>query len=322
MKYGIRSVATLLALFATTTQAQYVLEDESEVAALDIFQECDVCPEMIVLPLGDFLMGGPIGDSINGLVMLDGKLTMVEVGHPAIGSDERPLHRVVIDIPIAMSKNEVTRDQWMACVDDGGCDGYVPRDTVLSINKARERVETILQGSHPVIDVSYLDAQAYVAWLNEKVGVDAYRLPTEAEWEYAARSGTQTRFAQGDELTSDQANFLGSGTEQLTGVARPDLLSRRVPVPVDDLDATNDWGLRHMSGNVIEQTRSCYTSEYAGWSTSSEWLRQSIVDRCKRVFRGGGYSTAMDFTRVASRGSGDEDYRSAASGFRIVRQMN
>lgn len=322
MKYSIHSVATLLTLLATTTQAQYVLKDESEVAALDMFQECDVCPEMIVLPLGDFLMGGPIGDSINGLVMLDGKLTMVEAGHPAIGSDERPLHRVVIDIPIAMGRNEVTHDQWMACVDDGGCDGYVPSDTVLSINKARERVETTVRGSHPVINVSYLDAQAYVAWLNEKVGVDAYRLPTEAEWEYAARSGTQTRFAQGDELTSDQANFLGSGTEQLTGVARPDLLSRRVPVPVDDLDAANDWGLRHMSGNVIEQTRSCYTSEYAGWSTSSEWLRQSMVGSCKRVFRGGGYSTAMDFTRVASRGSGNENYRSTASGFRIVRKMN
>ncbi|WP_269434811.1 formylglycine-generating enzyme family protein [Cochlodiniinecator piscidefendens] len=276
---------------------------------------------MIVLPQGDFTMGGPIGDSINGLVILDGKLAMVEVGHPAIGADERPLHRVEVDIPIAMGRNEVTHDQWMACVDDGGCNGYVPGDTVLYINEARERVETIVRGSHPVIDVSYLDAQAYVAWLNEKLGVDVYRLPTEAEWEYAARSGTQTRFAQGDALTSDQANFLGSGTEQLTGVARPDLLSRRVPVPVDDLDAANGWGLRHMSGNVIEQTRSCYTSEYAGWSTTSEWLRQSMVDSCKRVSRGGGYSTAMDFTRVASRGAGEEDYRSTYSGFRIVRQM-
>ena len=129
-----------------------------------------------------------------------------------------------------MGRNEVTHDQWMTCVDDGGCNGYVPGDTVLSINKARERVETVVRGSHPVIDVSYLDVQAYVAWLNEKVGLDAYRLPTEAEWEYAARSGTQTRFAQGDELTSDQANFLGSGTEQLAGVAHPDLLSRRVSV--------------------------------------------------------------------------------------------
>lgn len=322
LKYLCRSITLSFVSFTLPVHAQYVLKDNKEVTALDVFRECNVCPEMIVLPLGDFLMGGPIGDSINGLVMLDGKLTMVEVGHPAIGADERPLHRVEIDMPIAMGRNEVTHDQWMACVDDGGCGGHIPRDTVLWINEARERVETTVRGSHPVIDVSYLDAQAYVAWLNEKVGVDAYRLPTEAEWEYAARSGTQTRFAQGDELTSEQANFLGSGTEQLTGVARPDLLSRRVPVPVDELDSANDWGLRHMSGNVIEQTRSCYTNEYAGWSTSSEWLHQSTIDSCERVFRGGGYNTAMDFTRVASRGSGDEAYRSRYSGFRIVRQMN
>jgi formylglycine-generating enzyme required for sulfatase activity len=62
---------------------------------------------MIVLPLGSFTMGGPIGDSINGLVVLDGKLRMVEVGHPAIGADERPLHEVEIDIPIAMGRNEI-----------------------------------------------------------------------------------------------------------------------------------------------------------------------------------------------------------------------
>ncbi|MFK7878012.1 MAG: formylglycine-generating enzyme family protein [Paracoccaceae bacterium] len=299
-----------------------MLEDETEVAPLDIFQECDVCPEMIVLPLGDFMMGGPLGDSINGLVMLDGKLAMVEVGHPAIGADERPLHRVEIDIPIAVGRNEITYDQWMACVHDGGCGGHVPQNIVLSVNEARERVETTVHGNHPVIDVSYFDALAYVAWLNDRVGIDSYRLPTEVEWEYAARAGTQTRFAQGDELTSDQANFLGSGTEKLSGVARPDLLSRRVPVPVDELDAANDWGLRHMSGNVIERTQSCYTEQYAGWSTSSEWLRQSLVNSCKRVSRGGGFHTAMDFTRVASRGSAREAYRSRYSGFRILRQMN
>jgi formylglycine-generating enzyme required for sulfatase activity len=229
---------------------------------------------------------------------------------------------VEIDIRIAMGRDEITYDQWMACVDDGGCGGHIPRNAVLMINEARERVEIPVRGNHPVIDVSYRDAQSYVAWLNEKVGIDAYRLPTEAEWEYAARAGTQTRFAQGDELTSDQANFYGRGTEQLTGVARPDLLSRRVPIPVDDLDAANQWGLRHMSGNVTEETRSCYTERYAGWSTSSEWLRQSMMSSCRRVSRGGAYNTAMDFLRVASRGSGLENTRTRIGGFRIVRQMD
>lgn len=316
-------VAAVLVMLSThTANAQYLLKDGTKVAPLDVFQECDVCPEMIVLPLGGFTMGGPIGDSINGLVMLDGELAMVPVGHPAIGADERPLHHVDIDIPIAMGRNEVTRDEWMACVKGGGCGGHIPKDTVVYVNDEHKRVEVVVRGRHPVIDVSYRDIQAYVAWLNKKVGTDAYRLPTEAEWEYAARAGTQTRFAQGDELTSNQANFLGSATERLTGVARPDLLSRRAPVPVDELDAANAWGLRHMSGNVIERTRSCYTDEYAGWSTSSEWLRQSMVDNCERVSRGGGYNTGMDTARVASRGDADENYRSQYSGFRIARRLN
>lgn len=322
MKFLLRVLFSATFVMPLPAYAEYKLRNGTDVAPLEVFQECDVCPEMIVLPLGEFTMGGPIGDSINGLVMRDGKPAMVKPGDPLIGTDERPLHRVKIDIPIAMGRNEITYDQWMACVHDGGCNGYVPDNKVLMINEERKRVEIPVLGSHPVVDVSYLDIQSYIAWLNEKVGVDAYRLPTEAEWEYAARAGTQTRFAQGDELTSDQANFYGRGTEQLTGVPRPDLLSRRVPVPVEELDAANQWGLRHMSGNVIERTRSCYTDRYAGWPTSSEWLRHSMVESCKRVSRGGSYNGAMDYARVASRGSALEDWRFHESGFRVLRTMN
>ncbi|MFY2823792.1 formylglycine-generating enzyme family protein [Ruegeria sp. MALMAid1280] len=321
MNYGFLGIWFLLSILTTPAQAQYRIADGTQVDDLEMFQECDVCPEMIVLPLGEFTMGGPIGDSINGLVILDGKLAMVEVGHPAIGADERPLHRVEIDIPIAMGRNEITYDQWMACVNDGGCGGHVPENIILHLNDAGKHVETPVHGNHPVVDVSYWDTLAYIEWLNEKAGTDAYRLPSEAEWEYAARAGTQTRFAQGDELTSDQANFFGLGTEQMSGVPRPDLLSRRVPVPVDELDAANAWDVRHMSGNVIEQTRSCYTKDYAGWTTSSEWLLQSETESCKRVSRGGAFNTGMDYIRVASRGSGSEDHRSQYSGFRVVRQM-
>lgn len=321
MKYGFPGICFLLGAIATTAQAQYRIADGTQITELEMFQECDVCPEMIVLPLGEFMMGGPIGDSINGLVMLDGKLARVEVGHPAIGADERPLHRVEIDIPIAMGRNEITYDQWMACVNDGGCGGHVPENIILHLNDAGKHVKTPVYGNHPVVDVSYRDALAYVEWLNEKVETDAYRLPTEAEWEYAARAGTQTRFAQGDELTSDQANFYGRGTERLSGIPRPDLLSRMIPVPVDALDAANAWGVRHMSGNINERTRSCYTDKYAEWATSSEWLLQSNVESCNRVSRGGAFNTGMDSVRVASRGSSVEDYRSQYSGFRVVRQM-
>lgn len=120
MKYGICSVDTLLTLLATTTQAQSVLEDESEVAALDTFQECDVCPEMNVLPKGDFMLGGQIRDSIYGLVMLDGKLAMVEVGHPTIGANGCLPNRCEIDILIPTGGTKVTQKKRSASVDNGG----------------------------------------------------------------------------------------------------------------------------------------------------------------------------------------------------------
>src|SRR5690606_27643739 len=110
---------------------------------------------------------------------------------------------------------------------------------------------------HPVINVSYLDSLEYVAWLNGQVGAEVYRLPTEAEWEYAARAGTETPFAQGDELTAEQANFSRSASENLRGEPMPWLLDRYMPVPVNELGAANAWGVRHMSGNVVELTLSC-----------------------------------------------------------------
>lgn len=306
-------------------QAQLLQSNVTDVAALDIFQECDDCPEMIVLPMGEFLMGGPIGDSRYPLVMRDGEIALAEIGSPEIGTDERPVHRVQIDIPIAMGRNEVTYDQWMACVDDGGCGGHVPNNTIFWFNDAFERILKPVRGSHPVLDVSYLDTLSYVAWLNDKVGAQVYRLPTEAEWEYAARAGAQTRFAQGDELTPEDGNFYWGGEfdAKYGAYVETDLKPHKTPVPVEQMDgAVNDWGLRHMSGNVIEITRSCYTDVYDGWSTSSEWLRNSPMEGCKRVFRGGAYKVGMDFLRVASRGSGSEDARTSISGFRILREIN
>ncbi len=323
MKYIIGVITAFVMGLSGTAQAQYLLENGRELAPLDRFLECESCPEMIVLPLGDFRMGGPIGDSRFPLIMRDGSLALAEIGGPEIGTDERPVHTVKIDIPIAMGRNEVTYDQWMACVDDGGCGGYVPESIILSISDAFETVKTPVRGSHPVINISYLDAVGYVTWLNEKLGIDAYRLPTEAEWEYAARANTQTRFAQGDELSPENAIFYwGEDSAKYGGYVGTDQEPLGKPVPVEMLDAANQWGLRHMSGNVGERTSSCYSKRYAGWSTSSEWLKQSRVTSCKRARRGGDYGAGMDFLRVASRGAAEDTTRTNISGFRVVREMN
>ncbi|MCU0912471.1 MAG: formylglycine-generating enzyme family protein, partial [Rhodobacteraceae bacterium] len=178
-----------------------------------------------------------------------------------------------------------------------------------------------LTDRHPVLQVSYNDMQLYLAWLNSRVGADVYRLPTEAEWEYAARAGTRTPFAQGEEITTDQANFGGISTAEMLGEDRPDLVSRGHPVPVDELDAANAWGLRHMSGNLIERTMSCWTERHTGWPLSSVYQEMAFNTSCERVAKGGDYAAAMDYARPAVRGRGREDRRSNIVGFRVVRDL-
>ena len=123
------------------------------------FRDCPNCPEMIVIPAGEFLMGSP--DSERGR-----------------GKDEGPQHPVTIAQPFAAGKYEVTFSEWDACVADRGCT-YNPGD------------EGWGRGRHPVINVSWNDVQQYTAWLSKKTGKE-YRLLSEAEWEYAARGVTKT----------------------------------------------------------------------------------------------------------------------------------
>lgn len=319
MTIGRLAILSVLSTFASAAHADYVLSDGTEVEPLEMFQECDVCPEMIVLPLGEFLMGGPPGESKQNVKFDEaGNWIRVTPENPYIAFQEGPVHKVTIDMPVAMGRNEITYDQWMTCVNDGGCGGHEPQDFIRLPKSQRAKII----GKHPVITVSYLDAVSYTDWLNSKVGMDVYRLPTEAEWEYAARAGTQTPFAQGEEVTTDQVNFLGRATEIMLGEDRPDLVSRGTPVPVDTLDAANAWGLRHMSGNVVEITMSCWTDRYEGWETSSIYLKKAREPNCeRRVSRGGAYPAAMDSSRVAGRGSGLETARSSLAGFRIVREL-
>jgi formylglycine-generating enzyme required for sulfatase activity len=286
---------------------------------LTVFRDCEACPDMVVLPLGEFVMGAPGDEFHRNHTLCNGVPQRATPECPYTKDDERPQHRVVVDIPIAMGRTEVTYEQWMACVEGGGCGGYVPPETTLVDGGAGGTA--VVTGSHPVLEVSYLDALAYVTWLNREVGAEVYRLPTEAEWEYAARAGTTTRFAQGDELTSEQANFHGRLTEFVLMEPRPDFLTRGVPVPVEELDAANAWGLRHMSGNAMEVTLSCYTSRLGGWSTTSEWLRESGGESCERAVRGGDWGSPLDILRVAWRGPQTEEWRLKYSGFRVVREL-
>lgn len=304
----------------------YQLTDGSTVAPLDLFRECDDCPEMVVIPLGSFMMGAKPEESRNRFDIYGPGLTLGVRGPDELNiiPSEHPRHPVQMDIPYAMGRNEVTHTEWMRCVADGGC-SHDPDHSVLT---PRGYVE--LGPDHPVVNVSYLDTLEFVAWLNGKVGADVYRLPTEAEWEYAARAGTETRFAQGDELTADQANFSRDATEHVQQPRSfPELVNRYAPVPVMELDAANGWGLRHMSGNVAELTMSCWSDEHLGLATDSEYLADATGQEwCswlphfnRRVAKGGAYNIAMDGVRLARRIRPKADRRRDFRGFRIIREL-
>ena len=138
------------------------------------FRDCDVCPEMIVVPAGAFVMGSPPDE-------------------PGRYDDEGPAREVTIAEPFAIGVREVTFEEWDACVAAGGCDGYEAGD------EGRGR------GGRPVLNANWDNARAYVFWLAAVTG-EAYRLPSEAEWEYAARAGASTRYGWGDEPSARHAN--------------------------------------------------------------------------------------------------------------------
>ncbi|MGL5011665.1 MAG: formylglycine-generating enzyme family protein [Paracoccaceae bacterium] len=282
------------------------------------FKECDTCPEMIVMPQGSFMMGAIEGESQNPWDFSGDNPTFERraEGEINIITFEHPRHRVEMDIPYAMGRNEITHAEWMACVEDGGCT-FIPDHRVLTLEGYKP-----LGQQHPVINVSWLDVQQYVDWLNSKVGSQVYRLPTEAEWEYAARAGTETPFAQGDALTPEQANFSRKGTEQQFDTSLPELLDRDQPVEVEDLDASNAWGLRHMSGNVAELTLLCWTRQHLGLSSDSAYLATADThNSCRRTVKGGSFTSGMDWLRLASRTQQEQDNRKYNTGFRLVRDL-
>ena len=152
-------------------------ERERALKPKDTFKECDTCPEMVVVPAGSFMMGSPASEEDRS-------------------PHEGPQHRVTFRPAFAVGKFAVTFDEWDACVADGGCNGYRPKD------------EGWGRGKRPVINVSWNDAKAYVAWLSRKTG-KTYRLLSEAEREYVTRAGTTTPFWWGSSISTSQANYDG-----------------------------------------------------------------------------------------------------------------
>ncbi|TVQ29650.1 MAG: formylglycine-generating enzyme family protein, partial [Wenzhouxiangella sp.] len=244
------------------------------------FADCPDCPTMVLVPAGSFVQGAPESE-------------------PLSGDRERPQRQVNVPA-FALGQTAVTFDQWDACVANDGCT-YTPGDSGWG------------RGNRPVINVSWNDAQQYVIWLSKKTGQD-YRLPSESEWEYAARAGTTTRFNTGDCITTDQANF--RGTEPAEGCPPGVSLNRTLPVASF---APNTLGLYDTHGNVREWVKDCSNTSYVGAPTDgSAWMSG---DCSAALRRGGSWFTNGNSVRSATRITTERDSRFTDGGFRVARSL-
>ena len=242
------------------------------------FHDCAGCPEMMVVPAGSYPMGSPTDETDRD-------------------PDEGPVHQVTIGEPFAVGRHEVTFAQWDACHAAGGCFRN-PDDQGWG------------RGNRPVVDVSWLDAQEYVAWLSESTGY-RYRLPSESEWEYVARAGTTTRYWWGDAIGENRANCNGCGS------AWDNLQT----APVGSF-SPNSFGLHDVHGNVWERVQDCWNASYGGApSDGSAWESGECE---QRVRRGGGWSTLPQYLRGANRAWVSPPgglYEGEITGFRVVRAL-
>lgn len=255
-----------------------------------IFRDCPACPQMVALPSGSFTMGSPADEA--------GRY-----------DDEGPQHLVNMR-PVAVARFEIRFDEWTLCVADGACP---PLDDY-----------GFGRGAHPVIDVSWDEAQTYVRWLTKKSG-QPYRLLSEAEWEYAARAGSVTARFWGDD--PDQAcayaNVADNSTKQLEFLAAWEFHNCgdgfATTAPVGSY-RPNAFGLYDVLGNVWEWTEDCYASDYHTAFKDGRPMR--AADCSNRVLRGGSWVNYPRIARSAVRNGFTAGGRYGSLGFRLARTLS
>lgn len=234
-----------------------------------VIRDCPQCPEMVLIAAGAF-----------------------EMGSTEMFDFEAPVHQVSIRKPFYIGRREVTFEEWDACIAEAGC-------------KQRPDDRGLGRARRPAIDLDWDDAKGYTAWLSQKTG-HTYRLPTESEWEYAARAGSTTTYPWGKTVDKDKANCMGCTTDALkkavdTGSFKP-----------------NAFGVYDMTGNAAEWVEDCWNDNYRGApADGSAWTKPQCRER---VLRGGSFNNDPRYLRSAARFKYDHDVRFYTNGFRVVRE--
>jgi formylglycine-generating enzyme required for sulfatase activity len=247
----------------------------------DRFQECASCPEMVVVPAGEFMMGSE-----------------------DLYEAERPAHKVTIAKPFAIGRFSVTFDEWDGCIAHGAC-------AYSEDHRGAFQVASDIgwgRGRRPVILVSWDDLKEYLAWLTKQTG-KTYRLPTEAEWEYAARAGSTTKYPWGDEIGIGNANCDGCGSQW----------GGKQTAPVGSFKP-NAFGIFDMQGNVWEWVEDCNHDNYKGAPTDgSAWVANCAPGF--RVVRGNSWSRDARYPASVTRTSFPSGGGNAELGFRVARTL-
>lgn len=234
-------------------------------AELQVFSDCEQCPEMAVMPKGE--------------IQAESEQT-----EPDQKSNENSYTDLDLD-PFAIGVYEVTVGQWKACVDAGHCDkiGY----------------HVLLKDTQPAASITWDQAVQYTGWLSATTG-KYYRLPTEAEWEYAERAGTQTTYITGQSLSDGFGNYSGAGNKN--------------SVPIGSF-SPNAFGLYDMLGNLSEWTQDCYSNQIG--------TGRYIEDTCEqRAVRGCDFASHKDDCRSDFRFPYPSYSDSVRLGFRVAASLD
>ena len=269
------------------------------------FRDCPECPEMVVVPAGSFLMGSP--DAEEGRDEYEG-----------------PLHRVTFAAPFAVGVYEVTVAEFGRFVDTTGHSTGNLCYVSTGHNKGELRNGFGWRnpgfgqgGSHPAVCVSWEDAKSYVAWLSQIAG-ERYRLPSESEWEYAARAGTRTArwWGEGESGQCTHANGADANAGYSWVIGCSDGHSRTAPVGSLRMNA---WGLHDVLGNAWEWTEDCWNASYR--SAPSDGSAWEHGDCNFRMFRGGSWNEVPRLLRSAFRNGSGPGLLSNDNGFRVARTL-
>ena len=291
-----------------------------------VFRDVGDGPEMVVIPAGSFTMGSSAAE------------TTRESSPNQFANSERPQHDVSVR-SFAIGKYAVTRGEFATFIGEtgynaSGCFVYDGAKYARDASKNWRDPGFEQSDRHPAVCISYDDAQHYVAWLNGKVraavtvsavsGDGPYRLPSEAEWEYAARAGTTTARYWGDSA-SNQCDYANGGDQTYSQYFPQDIAVNRDCFDGYVFTASagsfrpNPWGLYDMLGNALQWTADCWNENYSGAPTNgSAWTSGTCGER---VVRGGSWLSAPGNLRAAHRGWRVTDNRFGHVGFRLARTL-